>query len=832
MKISVIIPCFNVEKYIDECLKSIEEQSIGIDNLEVILVDDCSTDGTLDVLRKFEQRYPDNCILIPCEKNGHQGTARNIGLQYASGDYVSFVDGDDCIHKDTYLILSEVCGATKADIVQFRFGYSLDEIDYARSRVNEDYKVQLYEYDEIAKRKAFFNDYGILNGSCTTKFYSRNILLKSGARFAEGVCYEEPLFTIPLKLYVDRVAVLEKKLYYYRSNPGGTTLQTMQNSSAIGGHIETQYQLYKRLISDKLYGDLKEEIDLYFIHSFYCEPFYFLHQRKMYMSLELYRLICNLIKKVLPDYKDAAKRLTDQDAELFEYFDIEDMNDEMIASFTNSILGMELKIEDYDGIVSSWIEGREEALKIYDIGMPAEDSSIYKEHTYALLHGLFHLRELTVDGEDIYKEFYNSVQRAALYNAREKVKKKEKVRVAFLPISAAQWPAEDLYRKFESDERFDVMIVPMPLMDRDAEARNRTYKENCLYFDTEKYNFYQIYDENNEEIKGWDYLGGTPDIVIHVTSWDNAYPDVYRTDKYPLNVIQIYVPYGMYLADNKDGSYALDVIYNKDVMNICTRVYMDSLVNLQEFRKYQLLEGKNIVFSGYSKMDYFYKKHNYVPENISQLWSGRLEEVNCKRVIIAPHYSVGVQEDSGLIAYATFDKNYAFWPELIKEYEGKVTFLFKPHPNLAKNCVLSGLFDSYESYDRYIDELESMPNCHVVCEGSYLEYFDTSDAMIMDSGSFIGEYIYANRPLLYLTKSGQYFNKLGNEAMNIHYKCKGEDFDGIRDFIEEVVLKENDINKESRKKFFEENLDYLSINGCLAGEMIYKDVLHMLGIVG
>ena len=84
--ISVIVPCYNVEKYVGRCIDSIINQSIGIDNIELILVNDASTDATLDVLSGYEQMYPESIMVINCEQNGKQGTARNIGMMYSTGE--------------------------------------------------------------------------------------------------------------------------------------------------------------------------------------------------------------------------------------------------------------------------------------------------------------------------------------------------------------------------------------------------------------------------------------------------------------------------------------------------------------------------------------------------------------------------------------------------------------------------------------------------------------------------------------------------------------------------------------------------------------------------
>lgn len=84
-KVSVIVPCYNVANYIDKCMEHLLNQTIGPDHLEIILIDDASTDSgaTWNAIMKYEQQFPDTIIAIPLEQNMRQGGARNIGLKFA-----------------------------------------------------------------------------------------------------------------------------------------------------------------------------------------------------------------------------------------------------------------------------------------------------------------------------------------------------------------------------------------------------------------------------------------------------------------------------------------------------------------------------------------------------------------------------------------------------------------------------------------------------------------------------------------------------------------------------------------------------------------------------
>ena len=298
-KISVIIPCYNVGNMVSECIDSIISQTIGLEHLEIILVDDASTDDTVSVLKKYEEKYPDNIMLVLCENNGRQGTARNIGLSYATGDFISFVDSDDWIHPDMYRLLADIMNQNDCDIVQFRYKETREKPEEMRAGIDSiDYRV----VDYSDNRKQYLLESNILNESCTTKLYRKSLIDCAGVRFAEGVAYEEPLFTYPLKFYVNKAAVTDAKLYYYRYNENGTMLSYMNNPSTMVQHLQVQLNVYLRMLQSEFIKEYKDEIDLYFIHSFYTETFYFMSVRQMPMLAAMLRYMFKVIETYVPYY--------------------------------------------------------------------------------------------------------------------------------------------------------------------------------------------------------------------------------------------------------------------------------------------------------------------------------------------------------------------------------------------------------------------------------------------------------------------------------------------------------------------------------------------------
>lgn len=144
MQFSIIIPAYNVEKYVVQCLDSVFRQDYPKDAYEVIVINDCSTDTTLNILKQFRkqliEQYPNaNLIILNNETNIRQGGARNRGLRIATGEYVMFVDSDDCwlannvlsVYHD-YMSKHEVDFVDAWEYKDIKSGFTIDTV-YKRS---------------------------------------------------------------------------------------------------------------------------------------------------------------------------------------------------------------------------------------------------------------------------------------------------------------------------------------------------------------------------------------------------------------------------------------------------------------------------------------------------------------------------------------------------------------------------------------------------------------------------------------------------------------------------------------------------------------------------
>lgn len=213
--ISIIVPIYNVEKYLDRCINSIINQSYK--NIEIILVNDGSTDNSLKICEKY--KLIDDRVIIINKKNGGQSEARNFGINVAKGEYISFVDSDDLIHIDMYSILYSAIIKNDSDISICR---------YKKFNSNN---IDRIIHDSIQKKKNVIvkhvnNEYALskclntkrITVSAWSKLYKKDIF--NEIKFPYGTEMEDWAIIVDLMLKCKKVALINKELYYYyyRSN--------------------------------------------------------------------------------------------------------------------------------------------------------------------------------------------------------------------------------------------------------------------------------------------------------------------------------------------------------------------------------------------------------------------------------------------------------------------------------------------------------------------------------------------------------------------------------------------------------------------------------------
>ena len=238
--ISVIVPVYNVEKYLDACVKSIINQTYK--KLEIILVDDGSTDNSPSMCDEYKKK--DDRIKVIHKINGGLSDARNAGLDIATGKYVTFIDSDDIIDCNFVKLLYDKLRESECDICVCRFDRfkkveDIEKVEYPSSYdvvSSKDY------YEKVLYQK----DHTLYSSSSCPKLYKSRIFRKN--RFLKGKINEDNIILDDVVNEASRICVYDAKMYHYRINEGSITNSTFKIASLY--IIEYYKQLLKKYESD------------------------------------------------------------------------------------------------------------------------------------------------------------------------------------------------------------------------------------------------------------------------------------------------------------------------------------------------------------------------------------------------------------------------------------------------------------------------------------------------------------------------------------------------------------------------------------------------------
>lgn len=207
-KLSIIVPVYNVEKYLEKCIDSILNQDYK--NFELILVNDGSTDGSLEICKRYLS--VDKRIKLINKPNGGLSSARNAGLDIACGQYIGFVDSDDWIEKDMYYTLLSIADKYKSDIVQCEYE-SVMEDNY---KINNNQLI-VTNFTNVQAIDQMYGDRYISSTVTWNKIYNKKLF--ETIRFPVGKLHEDEFTTYKLLYESKIVTCINKKLYYYRKTP-------------------------------------------------------------------------------------------------------------------------------------------------------------------------------------------------------------------------------------------------------------------------------------------------------------------------------------------------------------------------------------------------------------------------------------------------------------------------------------------------------------------------------------------------------------------------------------------------------------------------------------
>lgn len=291
--VSIIIPCHNAENYIMRCLKSVENQTFGMDHLEVILVNDGSEDNTLAYLKVFEDKHIDNVYVIDFTKNRGPSAARNAGLKIATGKYVCFIDSDDTIDATAIEKMYLKAEENDCDLVECGYLPVVNEEQCIPKKNGEDW----YRNLTIVQDRRWYIVH-MPKLTMWARLWKRDFFLKNHLWLDEDcLMSEDTLFTGQAMFLLQNCYYINETLYFYFINQESMSHSSQYKAEQNRGVIDACYKLVECLKERGLWDEVRsnywQEFGWYFFG-----PSYFYTMGNIYSEINY---IKQAVRNVFPD---------------------------------------------------------------------------------------------------------------------------------------------------------------------------------------------------------------------------------------------------------------------------------------------------------------------------------------------------------------------------------------------------------------------------------------------------------------------------------------------------------------------------------------------------
>ncbi|MBO6025179.1 MAG: CDP-glycerol glycerophosphotransferase family protein [Bacteroidales bacterium] len=379
------------------------------------------------------------------------------------------------------------------------------------------------------------------------------------------------------------------------------------------------------------------------------------------------------------------------------------------------------------------------------------------------------------------------------------------VKVLFFALDSNTWKYDSLFQAMQKDSFFSPTILVVPQVNKGKEFMLYQLRHGCEYYESKGYPTICSYDEETDSYV--DAFSFHPDIIFYSNPYDGLVDDRYNIRNYMEKTLTCYVNY-TYCSVPYEWQCAS--AFHMKVW----RTYVECDSNYNQIK--QFYSANNCVVTGYPTSDLFAST-----KETGKDW--KLKDGELKRVIWAPHHTI--EGNTLLIQFSTFLLYCDFMLKVAEEYQETVQFVFKPHPLLLPALYAHPDWGK-EKTDAYYEKWAKGKNTAYV-NADYIDLFKSSDAMIHDCGSFIIEYLYVNKPVMFLDTYDRraQSNEVAKKAYGCHYVGKKED--DIKEFIEKVVIGGVDSYEGKRNSFYDEYL--LPPNGRSVAGNIIQDIKDALG---
>lgn len=282
-KVSVIVPFYNVEGYIEKCLETLVNQTLQ--DIEIILVNDGSKDRSVNIVKKFQSSYPEKIVYLEKE-NGGLSDARNYAIPHAKGEYIAFLDSDDYVEKDMYQKMYELAVKENSDMVECDFYWEYP--NKTRKDVGEIYHGSNEMIEKI--RVVAWN-----------KLIKKEILEDTKIQFPKGYRYEDVEFTYKLIPYIKNVSFLKEACIHYIQREGSISNSQNERTKEIFDVLEHVLQYYKEI---DIYEKYKTELEYIYIRYAFCSSLRRISKiQDETVQEDLLKLTWNNVQEKFPSWK-------------------------------------------------------------------------------------------------------------------------------------------------------------------------------------------------------------------------------------------------------------------------------------------------------------------------------------------------------------------------------------------------------------------------------------------------------------------------------------------------------------------------------------------------
>ena len=248
-KVSVIVPIYNVEKYLEKCINSLLSQTL--EDIQIILVNDGSKDNSGNIAKEYEKNNKDRVIYVEKE-NGGLSDARNYGLKYATGDFIAFLDSDDYIEKNAYEKMYNKAIEENADYVECDFLWEFPN----KIRVDKQ-----YPYKNKKEMLSF------VRVVAWNKLIKRQLITDNNLEFPKGLRYEDVEFTYKLIPFINKFAYVDKPFIHYVQREGSIANVQNERTAEIFTVLDNVIEFYKK---NNIYEKYRDELEYNYARYLLC----------------------------------------------------------------------------------------------------------------------------------------------------------------------------------------------------------------------------------------------------------------------------------------------------------------------------------------------------------------------------------------------------------------------------------------------------------------------------------------------------------------------------------------------------------------------------------